>query len=72
MPKRGEPTKEISISPEQYEKFRSFNPEGFHLTNPDLLNYIMNLADKELSRNNQPRSKGKFLPAIKQGGLENA
>ena len=58
MAKRGIPVKQLTIEIPIFDRFRSFARYGE--SNQYLLVYIMDLADKELQRKNQPRINGKF------------
>lgn len=59
MAKRGIAVKQITVEVPIYDRFRSYAKYGE--PNPYLLSLIMDLADKELNRQNQPRKNGKFI-----------
>ena len=65
MAERGIPTKQIVVTIPTFERFESFNK--YDSRHEGLLVYIMDLADKELARTNQPRNNGKFIKENNDG-----
>jgi hypothetical protein len=60
MPKRGEFTKQIVMSPKTYERFRAYNI--YHMPNEGLLLAILDELDRHRAKN------GIYLPEL--GGIK--
>ena len=66
MAKRSDHVNQITIDDEAYNRFHSFSAKSkYNLKNQQLLTFIMDLADKELFRQNQLRNKGKFAKGVR-------